>query len=265
MLSVDQFQAYLRHSAQRSYQSVSVPPFTLFMHPRDNLIYFNYAIPDMPIVQTSGELNQALATLQGEFQAFGRTPRFEFMYEYAPGLPSLLEAAGFTQEARQQFMVCTPETFRPAPPVPGLAITQVRRESLLHEALELLAAQRRGFDPAEARPVTEAEAAEFLHGLDGTGAFVARLDGEPVAAGMHAEPLDGVAEVFGLATLEAFRRRGVATTLTAHIAAHVFAAGAQVACLTAADERAGRVYERVGFQPYATMLAYSANARSSSP
>jgi hypothetical protein len=29
-----------------------------------------------------------------------------------------------------------------------------------------------------------------------------------------------------------------------------------IACLSAGDERAGRVYERVGFHPYATMLAY---------
>jgi hypothetical protein len=35
-----------------------------------------------------------------------------------------------------------------------------------------------------------------------------------------------------------------------------FGAGVQVAFLSAADERAGRVYERVGFRPYATALAF---------
>jgi predicted GNAT family acetyltransferase len=35
-----------------------------------------------------------------------------------------------------------------------------------------------------------------------------------------------------------------------------FKQGAEVVCLTAADQRAGRLYERVGFRPYATMLAY---------
>ena len=32
--------------------------------------------------------------------------------------------------------------------------------------------------------------------------------------------------------------------------------GVDVICLTAADERAGRVYERVGFARYGSMLAY---------
>ncbi|HBY97531.1 MAG TPA: hypothetical protein DEP84_26915 [Chloroflexi bacterium] len=37
-----------------------------------------------------------------------------------------------------------------------------------------------------------------------------------------------------------------------------FEAGIEVAFLVAGDERAGRVYERVGFHPSATMLAYRA-------
>ena len=44
--------------------------------------------------------------------------------------------------------------------------------------------------------------------------------------------------------------------LTALAVQRAMAQGAKVACLTAADERAGRVYERVGFVGYVTMLAY---------
>ena len=36
-----------------------------------------------------------------------------------------------------------------------------------------------------------------------------------------------------------------------------FDAGAEIAFLVAEDARAGRVYERVGFRPCATALAYS--------
>ncbi len=67
---------------------------------------------------------------------------------------------------------------------------------------------------------------------------------------------DGVTEVAGLATLEPFRRRGIATGLTALAVQRAMEQGAKVVCLTAADERAGRVYEQVGFVGYATMLAY---------
>ena len=53
-----------------------------------------------------------------------------------------------------------------------------------------------------------------------------------------------------------YRRRGIAGMLTAVMTQAAFAAGVRVAFLSAADERAGRVYERVGFQPFATALAY---------
>ena len=39
-----------------------------------------------------------------------------------------------------------------------------------------------------------------------------------------------------------------------------FRDGVRVAFLSAADERAGRVYERVGFRRYATALAYCEEA-----
>ncbi len=73
---------------------------------------------------------------------------------------------------------------------------------------------------------------------------------------MYTAPFDGVTEVAGLATLEPFRRRGIAMGLTALAVQRAMAQGAKVVCLTAADERAGQVYERVGFVGYATMLAY---------
>jgi predicted GNAT family acetyltransferase len=74
--------------------------------------------------------------------------------------------------------------------------------------------------------------------------------------GMYTAPFDGVTEVAGLATLEPFRRRGIATGLTALAVQRAMAQGAKAVCLTAADERAGQVYERVGFVGCATMLAY---------
>ena len=42
-----------------------------------------------------------------------------------------------------------------------------------------------------------------------------------------------------------------------------FAGGVEIAFLTAADERAGRVYERIGFRPYATGLAYAVPGKRS--
>ena len=119
-----------------------------------------------------------------------------------------------------------------------------------------LTIQRRGFDPETTQPATEEEARQFLSTLGWGRAFVAWLDGEPVGVGMVNAPLDGIAEIVGLATLSPYRRRGIATALTARAVQSALLAGVEVVCLTAADARAGRVYERVGFVPYATMLDY---------
>ena len=77
---------------------------------------------------------------------------------------------------------------------------------------------------------------------------------------MYTIPSDGITELAGIATLEEFRQRGVATALTSHAVATAFANGLEIVFLSAADARAGRVYERVGFQAFATMLAYIAPA-----
>ncbi len=254
--SIARLQAYLRHSAQRQYESISVPPFTLFFHPSDALTFFNYAIPDSP---TFGDLTAPLAALRNEFAARGRCARFEFVEEYAPPLAPALSAAGFAEEARQALMVCTAATYSPAPDAPGLALTEVTGASAPDEVRTFLTCQRQGFDPQDAG-ATEADVEHFLRTVGAGRAFVAWLAGRPVGAGAYTAPFDGVAEVNGLATLEPFRRRGIAAALTALAVRRALAQGVEIACLTAADERAGRVYERVGFARCATMLAYSESA-----
>jgi GNAT superfamily N-acetyltransferase len=252
-LSLSRLQTYLRHSAQRQYESVSVPPFTLFFHPSDALTFFNYAIPDSP---PCDDLEAPLAALRSKFAARGRLPRFEFVEEYAPQLAPALRAAGFAEEARQALMVCTAATYSPAPDVPGLAISELTNVSAPGEVQTFLTCQRRGFGAHDTGVATEGDAEHFLRTIGAGRAFVAWLEGQPVSAGVATAPFDGVAEVAGLATLEPFRRRGIATALTALAVRRALEQGVEVVCLTAADERAGRVYERVGFVPHATMLAY---------
>jgi ribosomal protein S18 acetylase RimI-like enzyme len=253
MALIARLQAYLRHSAQQQYETVSVPCFTLFFHPTDPLTYFNYAIPDAPC---SGGLGASLSLLRDEFAARGRHPRLEFIQQFAPRLAGALRAAGFAEEARQPLMICTAETYRPAPKVSGLTITELTPASAVSEGQDFLTVQRRGFDARSDKAATQGDARRFLQTLGAGRAFVVWLSGQPVGVGMVTAPYNGVTEVAGLATLEPFRRRGIATRLTALAVQGAMAQGAEVVCLTAADERAGRVYERVGFVGCATMLAY---------
>ena len=251
MSLVPRLQTYLRHSAQQQYEAVRVPPFTLFFHPSDSATYFNYAIPDEA---AGGDLQEPLATLRAAFIARDRRPRFEFIEEFAPDLAPALRAAGFVEDARLRLMVCTPESYRPAPEVPGLAIVGLTGEAPGADVRDYLATARQGFDPRNIEPPAELEIRQFGRGLG--GAFLARLHGEPAGVASFMAPFDGVTEVAGIATREPFRRRGVASALTARAVRTAFERGVTIACLSAADERAGRVYERVGFHPYAAMLFY---------
>jgi ribosomal protein S18 acetylase RimI-like enzyme len=250
---IERLQAVMRETARSQYESEAFPPFTGFFHPRDLLTYLNYAIPDEP---TGGDLAQPLAALRAAFRARGRRPRFEFIEEFAPALASALAFAGFEEEARQQLMVCTPATWREAPAVPGLAIAVLTSESPLFAIKEGLATNELGFNPRGSGEFSDADAERYRASLATARAFTAYLDGQAVGAGMFNPPRDGLAELVGIATLEAYRGRGAATALTAHMAREAFALGVETAFLTAADERAGRVYERVGFRRVATMLAY---------
>src|SRR5690606_20665847 len=136
-------QGYLRESARQRYETVSLPPFTLFFHPTDTFPHFNYAIPDESI---AGDVQDPLAALCYEFTARGRQPRFEFVEEYTPDLALALKNAGFIEEARAEFMLCTPETFQPVPAVDGLAITIVHDHAPLTDVRDYLTVQSQGFN-----------------------------------------------------------------------------------------------------------------------
>jgi ribosomal protein S18 acetylase RimI-like enzyme len=251
---IDYIQSYLRYSAQQQYETVAVPPFTLFFHRSDPLRFFNYAIPDAPITD---DVQAALLALRQRFIERNRQPRFEFLEEYAPTLAGALEAAGFVSEGRFPMMVCTPDTLTPAPSVAGLTLTLLVPGASVEDARGFLTAQRLGFDPTSTQPVTEQEIDEFLARLDKHGYVLAKVDGIAVSAGVFTAPYHGVTELAGIATLPAYRRRGIAAALTEYATRTAFAQGVEIACLSAGDEQASRVYHRIGFQPMATMLAYS--------
>lgn len=246
-------QAYLHHAAEKTYRAIPVPPFTVFIHPGDDLPYFNYAIPTQAC---AGPIEDALARLKAVFREQNRQPRLEFIAEFAPDLPAQLGRAGFAEEARQWGMACTPQSFAPPPDVPGLAITALSACASVAEAQAFLTLQNRAFDPGYAEETTAANAEHFLRGLGDGAMLIARLNGEAIAAGLYTHPIDGLTELAGLATLEPFRGRGIATALTTAAVRRAFDHGAETVYLCAADERAGRVYRRVGFAPCATVLAY---------
>ena len=252
MVTVAQIQAQLRYSAQQSYPAVASPPFTCFFNPDDAGTSANYAIPDLPV---GGNLRAPLAALRHAFAMHGRRARVEFVEAFAPDLAPALRAAGFIEEARTELLLCLPATLQTPPAVPGLVISMLPHDAPLADVQDFVTVQRRAFGSSTAPAATALEAQQHLLHFAGR-AFLARLDGQAVGAGSLTPPFHGLSEAAGIATLTAFRRRGVATALTAQMTQTAFAQGSTAVFLTAADERAGRVYQRVGFQPYGVGLAY---------
>jgi GNAT superfamily N-acetyltransferase len=226
----------------------------MFFHPTDDMRYLNYAIPR---ADCEACLDSSLPSLCGEFEDRGRLPRFEFVEEYAPALPDALGAHGFREEYRGPCMVCEPATRVALPEVPGLTIEDVDADASDDALRELVRTQRQGFGAPESWAPSDDDMERLRASLETGHAFVARLEGRAVGAGTLTPPHAGLSELGGVATLEPYRRRGIAVAVTAAAAAYAFDSGLEAVCLSAGDADSTRVYERAGFRVVATMLAYS--------
>jgi ribosomal protein S18 acetylase RimI-like enzyme len=248
---IERLQSYMRRSAAGRYEAIPVPPFTVFIHPHDALIYFNYAIPDGPI---TGEVSEPLRRLRAEFQKRGRVPRFEYVSELAPALADTLLAAGFRQEAEARVMVCTRESFTPVPVPEGLSLSVLTSGSSREEVRTYSTTSRRAFSPDEPYEATEEDISKTLEEIREGRAVVGYVEGQPAVVGTFTSPSEGIAELGGVGTLERFRKRGLGTALTSRVAQEAFARGVDVLFLSTITEEAGRIYERVGFRFVTRML-----------
>lgn len=99
------------------------------------------------------------------------------------------------------------------------------------------------------RPLTGAGVAALRSDLAAGTVARALVTGPagPVAAG-SAQRAGGVVEIVGIGTATAERGRGLGAAVTALLAGAARDAGAELVFLAAADDAAGRVYERVGFR-----------------
>jgi len=84
-----------------------------------------------------------------------------------------------------------------------------------------------------------------------TVAAVAEDATGPIGVGSH-QPVAGVSEVVGVATLPVVRHRGIGAAITAALVADARRQGVEVVFLSAGSDDVARIYERVGFQRIAT-------------
>lgn len=215
--------------------------FVIGWDPTTDSRYVSYATP------TIGDVGaEDVAELVAAFREIGRLPRLEYVPGFAPRLEHLLLEAGFTVEARHEYLACTPETLV-TPELPeGIVLSEPatdddRRDS---HAVQSLAFGDDGV-------VTDDDIARIRRYQEkGCVVFIARdASGVCVAAGQASVPGAGLVEVAGIAVAETHRRRGIAGSLVAAITAEAFARGVEGAWLEASGPDSWRVYERAGFKP----------------
>lgn len=205
-----------------------------------------------------------IARLQRYVQTVAATAPGQPVPNVVPAQPGDTRAvlAGAPPSARRTaLLACTLETLRPAARVAGVEVLILSDQSPLDDVLANLDANARGFDPA-APPPTREEAIAFRAELRTNRALTATLDGLPVGAGMFTPPLDGIAELVGIATLAPYRGRGIGAMLAGDLARAAFGCGVDLAILRTDNPAADRVYRRIGFQLVATLIAEDAAARA---
>lgn len=204
--------------------------------------FLNYAIPTGRA--PAAAFAAGLPALIEAFRARDLMPRFKYVEAAAPALAAVLDAAGFTRE---------PETFSMTCELSDLVVLELANE-VVHlepdapdsDVLATIRMRKLAFE-ADDSPATEAEIAGFRAAHPAWNHAALRIEGAIVATGSVSAVHAGWAEVAGIATDPAQRRRGYAGAVTAALAQRAFAAGARTVFLTAGDRPAASVYERAGF------------------
>lgn len=243
-------QAYLRAAASRVRDTERIGPFLATFTSYSDNSYLNYALPDDDATPAAADV----AALVLAYQRRGRVPRLEYVARLAPAVEAVLLDAGFRVEGRLPLMSCPPgaEQWLPAPS--GIELVLPVSDE---ELLATVAVQNEAYgDPPPGREVIHRLRAAIA---DGQIVVLARVaaSGEPVGAGICSVPDQGTTEIAAIGVRAPFRRRGVASALTARLLREALDAGVELAFLMAEHETETRIYRRVGFTPIGEILHIS--------
>ncbi|MFI5937046.1 GNAT family N-acetyltransferase [Actinoplanes sp. NPDC051494] len=226
--------------------AVDSGPFVLGLDPATDNPGINYATP-RPGTRITGADVTAMVKA---FRQADRKPRLEYVTSSAPDLEALLLAAGFTVEARHDYLVCDPASVVLPSAPDGF---EVHPPATDDQRIAMVDAQSEAFGGDPGATPADADRMRRLQSRGGIAIMAVTtaslLPGGVCAGGGQAvPPSGGVSEVAGIAVREAYRRRGLAGAITAAVTTRLFAAGAEIAWLEASGEESWRVYERVGYR-----------------
>jgi GNAT superfamily N-acetyltransferase len=213
--------------------------------------YANYAFP-----VRACHIGIAMEQLRELFKSRSRRLRIELNEPVWPDLPGELAASGLVEVERHPLMIVSRDEFRP-----------VRHDGVTVELLDPECRDEKISWFQGIRATGNGE--EFRHAtpeaIDRGRLWLRRghvyalgyMNGEPAGTGACL-PLGAVSDMVGIATLPQMRGHGVAQVVTTALLDHIFARSVDTVFLDAEDERARRLYEKLGFEVIGDRLVYEA-------
>ena len=236
-----QIAAYMR-AAAGSRPGGRTGPFTAGLDAHSDDPMRNYAVPDHDARPSAGDID-ALITF---FRRSNRIPRLEYIEEDATRAWPPLAAAGFTIERRTPVMTATPVTrLTPRSPA-GITIRQAVSEADIADAAAI---QHHAYQLS--RPPGPHDIARLTRLTQRGGLVTIAIDessGTVTGTGLIdvAGDCPAVGELAAVGVLTTFRRRGIASTLSAHLARTAHSQGISLVFLEAEPEEE-QIYRRTGF------------------
>lgn len=194
-----------------------------------------------------------LVRLRKLFAKRGVPLEVEFNEAVLPRAGKWLEASGMKLIKRNPLMACTPGFLRPFK-APEVNLTQLEPGSTEAD-LQAFQTIRWTEGNLADRPTPPVELLRKQLEQKTSVYLLAWLDGEPAGTGVS-HRLKRAAEVVGIVTRADRRRRGVASTVSSELVSQHFDSGGDFVFLDAASDEALRVYERLGFTRFGTILVY---------
>jgi GNAT superfamily N-acetyltransferase len=234
--------AHMRSAAARRPGS-KTGPFVIGLDLYSDDLMRNYAVPDRAADPTANDID-ALLTV---FRENHRTPRLEYVEEDAPRAWPALAAAGFTIEQRTPVMSATVDTLLTPLSPDGITIRPATTEPELTAAAIV---QHHAYEvPQPPRPHDIAR----LTGLVQRGGFVANAIDDSSGATVGTGLVDVVGddnlaagELAAVGVLAPFRRRGIASALSAQLTWTAHSHGVNLVFLEAKPGEV-QIYRRTGF------------------
>jgi ribosomal protein S18 acetylase RimI-like enzyme len=258
---LDRIEGYFDAVPRSATRAEAVGPFTLFVQDRAWPYYARPAVAGAP----PSRVDQVTKVLTRQ-RELGLPQAIEWVHDTCPALASLAREAGLSVHELPLMVLRDPPAqsvlkhthavrlLGPADPTLAAAIA-VAQIGFASEGTAVGTAGAAERDAAAAR-VSDSHLAFATERLRAghTVMAVAEHGFGPVGVGSH-RPVGDLTEVVGVATLPAFRRRGIGAAVTAALVADAFQHGVDLILLSAGSDEIARVYANVGFARVATFCA----------